>query len=77
MAPGRCLDLDHLVGLGWIDRGPERLTVVINLQWADWYYLGLLGFPVAVICCEQMLAVHRGPVERTFIALDIKAPSMS
>jgi len=47
--------------------------MAINLQWADWYYLGLLGFPVAVICYERMLAVHRGPVERTFIALDIKA----
>ncbi len=47
--------------------------MVINLQWADWYYLGVFGFPVAVICYEQMLAVHRRPVERTFIALDIKA----
>lgn len=47
--------------------------MVINLQWSDGYYLGLLGFPVAIICYEQMIAVHRRPVERTFIALDIKA----
>jgi hypothetical protein len=47
--------------------------VVISFQQADWYYLGLLGFPVAVICYEQMIAVHRRPVERTFIALDLKA----
>lgn len=47
--------------------------MAINLQWADWYYLGLLGFPVAVICYERMLAVHRRPVEPTFWALDIKA----
>jgi hypothetical protein len=47
--------------------------MAINLQWANWYYLGLLGFPVAVICYERMLAVHRHPAERTFIALDIKA----
>lgn len=47
--------------------------MAINLRWVDWYYLGLLGFPVAVICYEQMLAVHRRPAERTFIALDLKA----
>lgn len=47
--------------------------MIINLRWADWYYLGLLGFPVAVICYEQMLAIHQRPVEHTFIALDIKA----
>lgn len=47
--------------------------MVINLQWAGWHYLGLLGFPLAVICYEQMLAVHRRSVERTFIALDLKA----
>lgn len=47
--------------------------MAINLQWSDWFYLGLLEFPVAVICYEQMLAIHRRPVERTFMALDIKA----
>jgi hypothetical protein len=47
--------------------------MAFTLQWVGWHYLGLLGFPVAVICYERMLAVHRRPVERTFIALDIKA----
>jgi len=47
--------------------------MVMNLQWTDWYDLGLVGFPVSVICYEQMLACHRRPTDRTFIALDYKA----
>jgi hypothetical protein len=47
--------------------------MLVTSKWPDWWYLGLLGFPVAVICYERMLAFHRRPVERTFIALDIKA----
>jgi hypothetical protein len=56
------------LGVNW-----EASTMVMNLQWTDWYDLGLVGFPISVICYEQMLACHHRPTDRTFIALDYKA----
>lgn len=46
---------------------------VIDFSRPYWRYVGLLGFPVAVIFYRRMVAHHRREPRRTFVDIDLKA----